>query len=412
MECSVPIPAHDIASSAAPVPIPTDLEVALLTGCQDRHYAFGLSMALVSKGISLDVIGSDEIDSPELHTTCNLHFLNLRGSQRENTGFAKKAWKLLTYYVRLIRYTASARPKIFHILWNSKLEYFDRTFLTLYYKVQGKKIVLTAHNINAGKRDSNDSWFNRITLKIQYQLVDHIFVHTEKMKADLLKDFGVRERRVTVIPFGINNSLPHTELSLAQAKQRLGVADGEKALLFLGGIKPYKGLEYLLTAFRMLVSRDAHYRLIIAGELKKGHEGYSGQICRTIDSEFSPGQIILKLEFIPDDEMEIYAKAADVLVLPYKDIFQSGLLFLGYSFGLPVVATDVGSFREEIIEGTTGFLCKPSDPADLAKTIETYFQSDLYKQLPQRRLEIQNYGCNQHSWDTVGELTRNVYSGL
>src|ERR1700679_1162561 len=141
MECSVSIPAHGVASSAAPVPMTTDLEVALLTGCQDRHYAFGLSMALVSKGISLDVIGSDEVDSPELHTTSKLHFLNMRGSQRKKTSFAKKAWMLLTYYVRLIRYTASARPKIFHILWNSKLEYFDRTFLMLYYKVQGKKIV-------------------------------------------------------------------------------------------------------------------------------------------------------------------------------------------------------------------------------------------------------------------------------
>ncbi len=118
------------------------------------------------------------------------------------------------------------------------------------------------------------------------------------------------------------------------------------------------------------------------------------------------------MQFVPDEEMELYLKAADVLVLPYKDIFQSGVLFLGYSFGLPAVATDVGSFREEIIEGRTGFLCKPADPADLAKMLEAYFQSDLYKELPQRRLEIRNYGYTQHSWDVVGELTRNAYAEL
>ncbi|MGA7449502.1 MAG: glycosyltransferase, partial [Terriglobales bacterium] len=94
------------------------------------------------------------------------------------------------------------------------------------------------------------------------------------------------------------------------------------------------------------------------------------------------------------------------------EIFQSGVLFLGYSFGLPVIATDVGSFREEIDEGVTGFLCKPGDPVDLAKTLKTYFQSNIYKELPQRRVQIRDYGYSHHSWDTVGELTRHAYTEL
>jgi glycosyltransferase involved in cell wall biosynthesis len=396
-------------NAAAP---PSTIEATLLTAGRDRHYVSSLAMALVSNGISLDVIGSDEVDGPELHTTHRVNFINLRGSQRQNTSFAKKAWGLLIYYARLIRYARSAKPKIFHILWNGKFEYFDRTMLMLYYKLLGKKIALTAHNVNAGKRDLNDSWFNRLTLTIQYRLVDHIFVHTDKMKGELLDDFGVREQSVTVIPHGINNSVPDTDLTPAQAKQSLGVADGEKAILFLGKIRPYKGLEYLLTAFQLLVSREKNYRLIIAGEPTKESENYFEEICRMINREFSPGQIILKMQFIPDAEMELFLKAADVLVLPYKEIFQSGVLFLGYSFGLPVIATDVGSFREDIIEGKTGFLCKPADPVDLAKTLGIYFQSDLYKELPRWRLEIRDYGYTQHSWDIVGRLTHTAYTGL
>jgi D-inositol-3-phosphate glycosyltransferase len=406
-------------SMSAPIGIPVNeaaaassIDAALLTAGRDRHYASGLAMALVSKGIDLDVIGSDEVDGPELHTTHKVNFLNLRSSQRQNTIFAKKMWSLLSYYARLIQYAARAKPRIFHILWNGKLEYFDRTLLMLYYKLLRKKIVFTAHNVNAGKRDLNDSWLNRFTLTIQYRLVDHIFVHTEKMKSELLEDFGVRERNVTVIPYGINNSVPFSDLTAQEAKQRLGVADVEKAILFLGKIRPYKGLEYLLTAFQLLGSRGANYRLIIAGEPTRASENYVDGICRTINQEFSPGQIILKLQFIPDAEMELFLKAADVLVLPYKEIFQSGVLFLGYSFGLPVVATDVGSLREEIIEGRTGFLCKPADPIDLAETLETYFQSDLYKELPQRRIEIRDYCYTQHSWDIVGRLTHLVYTKL
>src|SRR5581483_3462133 len=103
---------------------------------------------------------------------------------------------------------ANAKPGIFHILWNNKFEFFDRTLLMLYYKLLRKKIVLTLHNINKGRRDSRDRRLNRLTLRFQYRLSDHIFVHTEKMKRELIEEFGEREDRVTVIPFGINNAVP------------------------------------------------------------------------------------------------------------------------------------------------------------------------------------------------------------
>jgi len=119
--------------------------------------------------------------------------------------------------------------------------------------------------------------------------------------------------------------------------------------------------------------------------------------------------VLLRAEFIPDEETELYFKAADVLVLPYTHIYQSGILFLGYSFGLPVIASDVGSLREDIVEGKTGYVSKPKDPVDLARNIERYFASDLYANLNNRRQEIRNYATERHSWDVVGEVTREVY---
>ena len=108
----------------------------------------------------------------------------------------------------------------------------------------------------------------------------------------------------------------------------------------------------------------------------------------------------------------MYFKAADVLALPYRHIYQSGVLFLGYSFGLPVIAADVGTLREDVIEGRTGFLCKPEDPVDLARAIETYFASDLFQSLHTWRKEIRQYAHERHSWDVVGHMTRNVYAEL
>ena len=311
-----------------------------------------------------------------------------------------------------MRYAARSKPRILHILWNNKIEWFDRTILMLYYKALGKKVALTAHNVNQARRDAKDSLLNRVTLRIQYRLCDHIFVHTQKMKDELCQDFGVAERAVTVIRHPINNAFPDTALTAAEAKRQLGLRDDEKAVLFFGRIRPYKGIEHLLAAFRLIAAKHSNYRLIIAGEPKKGSEEYRDEIERAAKKEFAPDQIILKIQFIPDEEMEIYLKAADVLVLPYKEIFQSGVLFLAYSFGLPVVATDVGSFREEIVEGKTGFLCQPGDPEALAKAIETYFTSDLYKNLKVRRQELKDYADANHSWNAVADLTRNAYAEM
>jgi D-inositol-3-phosphate glycosyltransferase len=388
---------------------PVEFGAGLLTGCQDRPYAYGLAMALISKGVSVDVIGGDEMDSPDLYTTPRLSFLNLGGRQQQKAGLARKASRWLVYYAKLVRYSMSAKPKIFHILWNNKFEYLDRTLLMVYYKLRGKKIALTAHNVNQARRDSNDSILNRLTLRIQYRLADHMFVHTQKMKSELLADFGVRERAVTVIRHPINNAFPDTDLTPPEAKRRLGIKDSEKTILFFGRIRPYKGLEHLLAAFQQLLTSHKNYRLIIASEPKKGSEKYLEEIQQTINRIDNEGRILQKIKFIPDEDIELYFKAADVLVLPYTNIFQSGVLFLGYSFGLPVVATDVGSFKEEIIEGTTGFICGPADPSGLAKTLEVYFASDLYRDLKNRRQEIKDYANVQHSWDAVAELTRNAY---
>jgi len=389
------------------------IEIGLLTGCLDRPYAFGLSTALASKGVSLDVIGSDEVDSPELHTFPNLRFLNFRGSQRSDASFAEKLSKVLVYYAKLIRYIARSEAKILHILWNGKLELFDRTILMLYCKALGKKIVFTAHNVNRARRDGKDSWLNRVTLKIQYRLCDHIFVHTEAMKGELCQDFAVAEKAVTVISFPINNASPDTKLTSAEAKRRLGLRDDEGAILFFGRVRPYKGIEYLLDAFRVLLAnQQGNYRLIIAGEPIKGYEDYRQEIESSVRRDFDQGQVILRIQFIPDDEVEVYFKAADVLVLPYKEIFQSGVLFLAYAFGLPVVATDVGSFREEIVDGSTGFLCKPGDPSEMASAIETYFASDLFKNLNVHRREIKDYANAKHSWRAVAESTCTAYAKL
>jgi glycosyltransferase involved in cell wall biosynthesis len=340
-----------------------------------------------------------------------VNFLNLRGDQGESASIVRKTIRVVAYYWRLIRYAATARPRVFHILWNNKFEWFDRTILTAFYKLRGRKVVLTAHNINMGERDGVDSGWNRWTLRAQYRMADHIFVHTRQMRAALQEQFAVPASRVTVIPFGLNSTVPDTALDRSGARERLGLGKDEKVLLFFGNIAPYKGLEYLVRALGQVRDGGLDCRLLVVGRLKASSD-YWTAIEEEIQRLGIESAVTRRLEFVPDDETEVYFKAADVFVLPYKHIFQSGVLFLGYNFGLPVVAADVGSLREDVVEGATGFLCDPEDSPSLAHAIRRYFESDLYRDLAARTPRIREYALEHHSWTRVGETTRAVYSQL
>jgi len=385
--------------------------VALLTGGGDRPYALGMAMALSSTGTFLDFIGSDELQSPELLNDPQIRFVNLRGDQRPDVGPTKKMLRVLVYYLRLLAYAVTSEAKIFHILWNNKFQLFDRTGLMLYYKLLGKKIPLTAHNVNAGQRDAHDTSLNRLSLKIQYRLADHIFVHTDKMKGELVFNFSVPSEKVSVIPFGINNTVPTTSLATTEAKNQVGVRATDKTMLFFGNIAPYKGLDILVTAFIELAKQDQSYHLLIVGR-PKHDRAYWISIQEAIKNSAVRDRIKQRIEYIPDEETEIYLKVADVLILPYSHVFQSGVLFLGYSFGLPAIAKDVGSLREEIVEGETGFIARPGDPTDLARAIYRYFSSDVYRDLCERRRKIKAYANERYSWSKVATITRTVYSNL
>jgi glycosyltransferase involved in cell wall biosynthesis len=403
---------HSAAEAEQSEDANSDLSVLLMTGGIDRPYAYGLTVALASRGAKVDVLGGTELADVALNRESRVRFLNVHGDLRLPGTKAMKLVRHAASYVRMLRCALRSRARIFHILWNYKLEVFDRTVLMVLYKMRGKRIVLTAHNVNAAARDGNESALNKLSLKIQYRLSDHIFVHTDSMKTELNRQFGVKEEAVSVIPFGVNNAVPDTSLTSAEAKQKLGLEASDKAILFFGRIRQYKGLHILVEAFGILAAKDKDYRLVIAGEPKRDTVDYWKDICEELDDPAIAERVIREARFIRDEETEVYFKAADLIVLPYTAIFQSGVIFLSYSFGLPVVAADVGSLGDEIVKGVTGYICRPNDPQDLARAIEAYFESNLYRCLEARRIEIRGLVAQRNSWNEVSKSTVKVYRDL
>ena len=148
--------------------------------------------------------------------------------------------------------------------------------------------------------------------------------------------------------------------------------------------------------------------LLRAGCIKDCNE-YWNKIERLISELHLRDNVIKKVGYIPDEEVEIYFKASDVLILPYTFVFQSGVIFLSYNFGLPVIASNVGEIENDIVEGQTGYVFEKEDHKDLAEKIELYFNSELYKRLAKNKNHIINYAKGKYSWEKIGKITCEVY---
>ena len=387
------------------------LRVSILTGGRDPHYAVPLISSLASQPAFVDVIGSDLFLTDELLGRPNVKVFNLHVINKPHASAYKKLLRLAVTYGRLIAYAARTDSQLFHILWLTKAELVDTIILLPAFKLLGKTLVFTAHNVDAGERDGRMTTIGSWMLRRLYRLMDHIFVHTERMKHQLHQDFGVDRAKVTVIPYGLNTAVPESCLTKRQARDKLALGANERIALFFGHITAYKGLEYLIEAIAILKDQGWHdLRLVVAGGVKDRPSAiYYQTLLATIDRLGIDQSVIRRTEFIPDEEIEVYFKCADVCVLPYKTIFQSGVLFLAYRFGLPVVATDVGSLRSDVVEGRTGFICRSEDPQHLAEKLKEFFHSNLCNDFEQTSQVIRRFAEEEHSWSIVVATTYDVY---
>ncbi len=382
--------------------------VAVLTAGKDPHYALGLLQALAKQGVALDFVANDEMaDAPAAHHPL-VRFLNLRGDQSGQASFLKKALRLPRYYFKLLAYAATSKAPLFHILWFNKFEWFDNTCLIAFYRLLGKKLVYTAHNVNTKARDGRSGPLNRWSLRYLYNHVDQVFVHAEGMAKELTDQFGVDRGAITVLPFPVNDVTPRSSLSQAEARQRIGLPTGGRVVLFFGNLAPYKGVEYALEAVRILAESDPDLRLLIVGRVKED-PAYLAKLERYLADELLSKRVLLRQRYVPEEEVGVYFRASDILVLPYRKIYQSGVIFLSYNQGLPVIATDVGALRESVVEGETGYVCRPEDAEDLAEKLKIYFASPLYHQLENRRTRIIDHVNRVHSWEQVASQVVQVY---
>jgi glycosyltransferase involved in cell wall biosynthesis len=295
-------------------------------------------------------------------------------------------------WIRLIRRVRHSHHDLFVTHWVHPVHFPVFAFLFVFLRlVTTTKIILIVHNCLPHERFPGDTLLSRCILNLAHCVVVH-----GRNEAGLARNLGVKQDKIVAAFHPVYDQFTTPPQPLEDLRHSLGLRS--KVLLFFGFIRPYKGLDILLDAFRSIAPEHPDLSLLIAGERFHSRDKTSGQDCGYW-KETGPvqSQVVWIDRYVPDEEIGRYFALADVFVAPYRSVTQSGPLNIAYAFDRPAIASDLPGFRECVEVGESGYLFEPGNAADLARTIELF----LEKPIP--REKVRRYR-QQFSWDRYVNL--------
>jgi glycosyltransferase involved in cell wall biosynthesis len=257
------------------------------------------------------------------------------------------------------------------------------------------KIICIADNIIPHEHRPGDSNFTRYFLKA----CDAFITMSDKVLTDLRKFEKKKQAQLVEHPLYDNFG---EKIPKAEARQFLKLDPDKKIILFFGFIRKYKGLDLLLKAMTEQAIKDEKITLLIAGEFYEDEKPYL-QMIKELGISNS---VILKNNFIADNEVKYYLCAADVLIQPYRNATQSGVTPLAYHFEKPMVVTNVGGLPFLVPHKKVGLVCEP-EPASIAKSIIEFYQLGEDYFIPHLRTEKLKYSWNNLT-TSVRQLANNI----
>ena len=244
----------------------------------------------------------------------------------------------------LIKY----RPSFLHFDWITSYYYRRWSWLTyvsvvgfcgqiILARLMGVKVVWTLHNLQP--HDQHGLTIHRYCQRFLARRCEWIRVFSPDTVARAAAELGVSESKFRIVPEGDYVKVYANHVSREEARRRLGLPGSAKGFLNIGLIKPYKGVLGLVQAFRKVHAASAY--LLIAGKVMDLE--YGAKI-----RQYLPDHARLIDQFIPDDELQIYFNAADVVVLPFQEIENSGSVIMAMGFAKPIIAPRMGVVEERL----------------------------------------------------------------
>ncbi len=210
--------------------------------------------------------------------------------------------------------------------------------------------------------------FLKLITRSFFKHIDGFLVHAASESADLL---CLKPDAVYKAGFHpLYDMFPGQEISRAEARVKLGIDSSTKLALYFGVIRPYKGVDIFFESCRLLGDLQ-DLKMLAVGEI------YSSENeLRALVASIPGNRAELIDAYVPNEEVALYFRAADLVVLPYRSATQSGVVPIAYACGRPVVVTNVGGLPEAVNDGVSGFVVPPNDPSALAGAIRQFFTSE------------------------------------
>ncbi|MGN8199400.1 glycosyltransferase [Salinisphaera sp. RV14] len=264
-------------------------------------------------------------------------------------------------YTRLVRYGASVEqfsarrlradpaPDIWHIHWHEELLKFRNPLKVLYRLMRFEKslrsarkrdvrIVWTVHNL--GPHEKRHPRLESLFWKLFLPRVDACIHLSEAGRRQAIEKFPeIENKRSAVIPHPHYRDSYENGITRKDARKRLAIEQDTFVILFIGQIRRYKNVPRLIKVFTEIEAANA--RLIIAGRPRENHLQSEIEALASIDS-----RITLQLGFVDEADLQVYLNAADIMIAPYRDIFNSGTALLSLSFDRPIIVPRAGALPE------------------------------------------------------------------
>lgn len=347
------------------------------------QYTHNLANALAARGIDVLLVTSVGFETKELPR-------RYRAMEVFSHLFPRplRVIRLLAAALRqkpdLVHVQGAIHPALYLALWLLLRPLLNRPW------------VYTAHEIRPIKWKRINEWaFPRLLRR-----ASHVIVHARANQEYLIAHFRFPRARSSIISVGSNTAF----LAVADASRT--TPSSRKVVLFFGIISPRKGLMSLIEAFPQIRQSINDAFLLIVGQPFENVGPYQERIRALGLADASQ----LRLGYVPlSDIPEVFAQAS-VVVLPYLDSSQSGVVLSAYAFGKPVVASDVGGIGELVEDGQTGFLCPPGQSGFLADAVTRILKDDdLRAEMGRRAADLVR---TTHSWEGIGARTASVYTEL
>ena len=273
---------------------------------------------------------------------------------------------------------------------------------------KARRLVDVCHNVHPfSTGGSSAGLFDRsrwreVFYRRIYRLFDRVFVHFERNRAEFLQSFGGRAERVGVIVHAneeIFGDLARPGFGADALRKRLGIAADEKVVLFFGTLSRYKGIDILLEAFPA-IQKATGARLVVAGFPSPDFDMRVHQEqARTLGID---GAVTWVPEYVDSGEVVAWMQLASVIVFPYRDIYQSGALHVAQTFGVPIVASNVGAMKDVIEHEVSGLLVPQENVPELTAAVTRLLQDRSLAERLGARAKADAQG--PFSWKTVARI--------